>query len=252
MLKNHSHSMTISGNILKRRISVSTPGVSLMRFRQASLALCVLFLLILSIAFGGCTTNDNGGDEDFDIDDAYHSPDFDYGGLRILNSEGWVNASSGGVERLRFLVERHPPGPVGDLDIEPIDVEQELAIKFVWMDMEQRIEKGESGSTDLLHENNSAFTGIMQVDRFTYSILIDPDRTMEESGLLFQGSRIRLSISLNDIDRSWRNVNSIEDGLQPGSSGSAKFYFVSGCFPIIKDFMVPFYLPEEGGWVDLY
>ena len=156
------------------------------------------------------------------------------------------------MERLRFLVERHPPGPVGDLDIEPIDVEQELAIKFVWMDMEQRIEKGESGSTDLLHENNSAFTGIMQVDRFTYSILIDPDRTMEESGLLFQGSRIRLSISLNDIDRSWRNVNSIEDGLQPGSSGSAKFYFVSGCFPIIKDFMVPFYLPEEGGWVDLY
>jgi len=169
--------------------------------------------------------------------------------IKIVHMEGWVNNSSGEMEKLRFLIELHPPGLDANEDIEPIDIEQNLSIHLSWCDMEPGTDYGVAGVSDLVHQNNT--NRQYELDIFTTEIISDPNNDMANKGLFGQDCRIFIVIDFNDFnDSPWHPPTG--SGLDPASSGTMKFMFSTGISPMIKSYTVPYFFPEERGWIDLY
>ena len=211
--------------------------------------LCFLVTAVVMVILRNKPKNAEEDDNDND-----YEPYLEYTAsstLKIVHMEGWVNNTTGEMEKLRFLVELHPPGLGVNEEIEPIDIEQDLYIHITWIDKEPNTDHGEGGNNDLVHENNSKLDDDLEI--FTIEIISDPNNAMVSQGLFSQECRAFIILDFNEMeDNSWYSDVPSGGGLDPASSGSLKFMFSTGIYPMIKSYNVPYYFPEKGGWIALY
>jgi len=220
-----------------------------MKYPDVKTVLIISLLFTVSIALAGCIKNgsDEENNDDIELDFSYTLPST----IKIVHMEGWVNNSTEQMEKLRLLVELHPPGLETNEDIEPIDIEQELSIHISWIDMEPGTDYGIAGVEDLVHQNNTNSNYFLEI--FTTEIISDPNNDMAGQGLFSQDCQIFIIIDFSERGgNSWYIIGPSGGGLDPASSGSVKFIFSTGAYPMINSFTVPYFFPKKGGWIDLY
>ena len=189
-----------------------------------------------------------------DGNDNNYEPYLDYTAsstLKIVHMEGWVNNTMGEMEKLRFLVELHPPGLGVNEEIEPIDIEQDFYIHLTWIDKEPGTEHGQAGTNDFIHKNKTNRGSELEI--FTTEIITDPNNVMVSQGLIDQDCLIFIVIDFTGLesDPRYSRVPS-GGGLDPDSLGTIKVISGSSASVIIKSYRVPCLFPEDGGWIDLY
>lgn len=207
------------------------------------LILCLL--LAASIVLEGCTKKGSQDDNDDTL-----GPTLSYtehSAIKVVHMEGWVNNETDEMEKLRFFITLHAPDPESKSNIKGIDIKQELWIHLSWNDKEPGTD-GEAGVIDLIHQNNTNDESDYD-ERFTHTIVHEPHNSMADAGLLEQDSQITI-----DIDFTLFSIEMIPtgNGLDPSSSGVAKFILHNGMFPVLKWFGVLHIFPSEGGWIELY